>query len=51
MTKYENELFDILRGNEDPGQAILTALKVFSAFAEQLEATPVPLADDLQVSS
>ena len=51
MTKNEYELFDILRGSEDPGQCILTALKVFSAFVEQLEATPVPRLDDLLVSS
>ena len=51
MTKYENELFDILRGSEDPGQCILTALKVFSAFVEQLEEAPMLQADGLLVSS
>lgn len=51
MTKNEIELFDIIRGNDDPELCVLTAIKVFSAFAKQLEAEQVLQLDDLQVSS
>lgn len=51
MTKYEYELFDILRESEEPELSILTAIKVFSAFVKQLEADQVLQPDDLRVSS
>lgn len=40
MTKYENELERLIRENDNPEQAVLVAIKVFSAFLEQLEANP-----------
>lgn len=51
MTKNEYELFDILRESDNTDEALLTAIKVFSAFVEQLEAAPVLQPDDLPVSS
>jgi hypothetical protein len=51
MSKYEKELFDIVNENDNPEQTVLTAIKVFAAFLEQLEADPEPLAVCLQESS
>ena len=51
MTKYEYELFDILRESDNTEQTLLTAIKVFSAFLEQLEEAPVLQPADLLVSS
>ena len=51
MTNIEKEMINIIRENDNPEQGLLTAIKVFSAFLEQLEATPVPQPDDLLVSS
>ena len=51
MTKNEIELFNIIRENDNSEQAVLTAIKVFSAFVEQLEAVPKPRLDDLRESS
>jgi hypothetical protein len=51
MTKNEYKLFDILRKSEEPELSVLTAIKVFSAFVEQLEADQVLQPDDLLVSS
>lgn len=51
MTKSEMELFNIIRENDNSEQAVLIAIKVFSAFVEQLEAGPVPRLADLQESS
>ena len=50
MTQNEIELFNIINENDNPEEAILTAIKVFSAFLEQLEATPMPQAAVLQES-
>lgn len=47
MTTNEMELIKIIRENDNSEQAVLTAIKVFSAFLEQLEATPVLQADVL----
>lgn len=47
MTTNETELIKIIRENDNSEQAVLTAIKVFSAFLEQLEATPVLQADVL----
>ena len=51
MTKHEYELFDILRESDNTEETLLTAISVFSAFLEQLEAVPVLQPDDLLVSS
>jgi hypothetical protein len=40
MSKNEMELFKIIYENDDPEQAVLTAIKVFTAFLEQPEAVP-----------
>ena len=51
LRKKEEELFEIIRENDNPEQTLLTAIKVFSAFVEQLEAVPKPRLDDLRESS
>lgn len=51
MTNYEMEMINMIRENDDPEQSLLTAVNVFVAFLEQLEATPVLRLDDLRVSS
>ena len=38
MSNNEMELFKIVYENDDPEQACMTAIKVFAAFLEQLEA-------------
>ena len=40
MKNYEKELAEIIRENDNPEQAVLVAIKVFSAFLEQLEEAP-----------
>lgn len=44
MKNYEEELAKIIRENDNPEQAVLVAIKVFSAFLEQLGEDPVPQA-------
>ena len=51
MSKNEVKLAEIIRENDNPEQAVLVAIKVFSAFLEQLEADPVLQAVGLQESS
>lgn len=51
MSSFERELISIIQESENPEQAVLTAIKVFSAFLEQLEASPMLEVDVLQVSS
>ena len=51
MTNNEMEMINIIRENDNPEQGLLTAIKVFSAFLEQLEAAPVLQVDDLRESS
>ena len=51
MSSFEKELISIVREHENPEEAVLTAIKVFSAFLEQLEASPMLEVDVLQVSS
>ena len=46
MKGNEAELFEIIYEYEDPGEAVLIAIKVFSAFLEQLAAAPKLPADD-----
>ena len=51
MSTHEVELFKIINGNDNPEQAVLTAIEVFTAFLEQLEASQGPQLAYLQVSS
>ena len=51
MSNNEIEMINIIRENDNPEQALLTAIKIFSAFVEQLEASPVLRLDDLRESS
>ena len=44
LSEYEIELMRIIFENDNPEQAVLTAIEVFTAFLEQLEAVPVPRA-------
>ena len=37
MSNYEIELLELISENDNPEQAVLVAIKVFSAFLEQLE--------------
>ena len=47
LRKNEEELFKIIRENDNPEQAVMTAIMVFAAFLEQPEAVPVPPVDVL----
>jgi alcohol dehydrogenase YqhD (iron-dependent ADH family) len=51
LSKYERELFEIVNENDNPGQAVVTAINVFAAFLEQLEADQELQLVDLQESS
>ena len=51
MTNNEIEIINIIRENDNLEQGLLIAIKVFSAFLEQLEADPMLQVGDLQVSS
>ena len=51
MSTHEVELFKIINENDNPEQAVLTAIKVFTAFLEQLSASPEPQAAYPQGSS
>ena len=51
MSKYERELFEIVNENDNPVQAVETAINVFVAFLEQLEADQELQLGDLQGSS
>ena len=51
MSTHEAELFKIIHENDNPEKAVLTAIEVFTAFLEQLEAVPEPQPDDLQESA
>ena len=42
MSTHEIELFKIISESNNPEQAVLTAIKVFAAFLEQLEADREP---------
>lgn len=46
MNENEEEMLRMIRENDNPGLAVMTAIKVFAAFLEQLEASPgLPAAD------
>lgn len=51
MSKNEKELFDIVNENDNPEQAVLTAINVFAAFLEQLEVDQELQTDGLRESS
>lgn len=51
MTKNEIEMINMIRENDNLEQGLLIAIKVFSAFVEQLEANQELRLDDLQESS
>ena len=51
LRKNEEELFEIIRENDKPEQAVLTAINVFAAFLEQLGADQGPQVACLQESS
>ena len=51
MSKNEKELFDIVNENDNPEQAVLTAINVFAAFLEQLEVDQELQTDGLLGSS
>ena len=40
MSTQEKELFKIINESKNPEEAVLTAIAVFTAFLEQLEAVP-----------
>ena len=42
LCQKENELLNIIRENDNPEQAVVTAIKVFAAFLEQLAEAPGP---------
>ena len=44
LSENEFELMKLISENDEPEQAVLTAISVFAAFLEQLEAVPAPLA-------
>ena len=50
MSKYERELFEIINENDNPEQAVMTAINVFAAFLERLAADQAPQTVDLQES-
>ena len=51
MSEYEIELFNMLYENDDPGEAVLTAIKVFAAFLEQPGVVPALQPDGSQESA
>ena len=51
MSTQEIELFNIIYENDNPEQAVLTAIEVFTAFLVQLEEVPEPQPGDLQESA
>ena len=50
MSTHENELFKIIYESENPEEAVLTAIKIFTAFLEQPEEVPALQAVCLQES-
>lgn len=40
MSTHEIELFKIIYENDNPEEAVLTAIEIFTAFLEQPEAVP-----------
>jgi hypothetical protein len=50
MSTHEIELFKIINESKNPEQAVLTAIKVFTAFLELHEEVPMQQAAGLPVS-
>jgi hypothetical protein len=50
ITENEMELIKMIRENDNQEEALMTAIKVFSAFVEQLEEAPVLQAAALRES-
>lgn len=50
LRQKEEELMKIIRENDKPEQAVLTAIKIFTAFLERPEEVPMLQPDDLPVS-
>ena len=48
MSTHEIDLFKIIYENDNPEKAVLTAIEVFTAFLEQLEAIPAQQPAGLQ---
>ena len=42
MDEYEIELMNMIYENDNPEEAVMTAIRVFAAFLEQLAEDPVP---------
>lgn len=51
MSDNEKDLLRIVRDSDDPGQAAITAIKVFATFLERLGASPEPPAGDPRESA
>ena len=51
MSAQELELFEIIYENDNPEQAVMTAIKTFAAFLELLAEDPKPPAVCPQVSA
>ena len=51
LSEYEIELMRIIFENDNPEQAVLTAIEVFTSFLEQSEAFPVLPASCVQESA
>ena len=49
MTENEKELIQLIRENDNPGQALMTATVVILGFLKQLESSESQAAADLQV--
>lgn len=50
LRENEVELLKIIRENDNPEQAVMTAIKIFTAFLELPEEVPMLQADGLLVS-
>ena len=46
MSEIESKMLAMIRENENPAEAVLTAIAVFSAFLEQLQEAAALQADD-----
>jgi hypothetical protein len=50
LREKEEELLKIIRENDNPEQAVMTAIKIFTAFLERPEEAPMLQPVDLPVS-
>ena len=48
MTENEKELINLLRENDNPGQALITAATIILGYLKQHESSEEPSADALQ---